>query len=276
MRLILKILRDCFIFYLALTLLIYFLQRGLIYFPEKISSEAAIKLGNQRGFLPWYDAKGFQIGWKHSFVYEPTAPKYSVLIFHGNAGYALQRAYLFKLFHNSFQKYNWDCYILEYPGYGAREGKPSELTIREAAYHAVESLKLEKPKSLILLGESLGCAVASAVTQKYPEQIKGVVIITPFNNLQTVAQNHYPWLPVRWLLKDKWQSDANLSRYPGPVAFIIAENDEAIPRQFGEKFYEDFPARKKIWIVSGAHNDMSRYSNETKWWQEVLKFLFEK
>jgi hypothetical protein len=245
----------------------------LIYFPEKITQEVATKIGNQQDLLPWHDARGVQMGWKQSFNNQATAPKFNVLIFHGNAGYALHRRYVFELFKNSSLKYNWDCYIMEYPGYGARADKPTELTIKKAAYRAMESLKLGEP--IILLGESLGCAVASAVAKEYPDRVKGMILVTPFNSLKATAQKHYSWLPVSWLLHDKWLSDANLKNYSGPIAFIIAEDDEIIPHELSKTLYEGYLFRKKLWVVPGSHNKITLYLPHVQTWKEVLGFLFE-
>lgn len=245
----------------------------MIYFPETITQEAAMKIGSQQDLLSWYDAKSVQIGWKQSFTSDVVAPKFNVLIFHGNAGYALHRKYIFELFKNSSLKYNWDCYILEYPGYGARVDKPTESTIKQAAYQAMESLKLGEP--IILLGESLGCAVASAVAKEYPDRVKGMILITPFNNLQATAQKHYSWLPVSWLLRDKWPSDENLKKYSGPIAFIIAENDEVISHELSQSLYKGYSFRKRLWMVPGSHNNIALYFPHKQIWKEVLEFLFE-
>jgi hypothetical protein len=133
---------------LALTVVL-FAQRHLLYFPSRFPLESAIKLGAQSGFGPWENASGEVIGWKH--VGSTNSTRDQILITHGNAGSALDRIWMAQALNLGE---SFDIYILEYPGYGARTGTPTQPSLFAAADEAIGLLAKGGP--VYLLGESLG------------------------------------------------------------------------------------------------------------------------
>ena len=103
--------------------------------------------------------------------------------------------------------------------------------------------------------------------------VAGVVLITPWDSLPDLAQALYWYLPARWLLRDRYDNGANLSQYPGPVAILIAEQDEIIPAQHSQRLSERLREPKRRWVFPQAgHNSWPAHSTAA-WWDEVLDWL---
>jgi len=119
-------------------------------------------------------------------------------------------------------------YLVPYRGYGASEGTPSEdalLSDALAVFDQVQARQQGAP--IVVIGRSLGSSVASHVASQRP--VAKLALITPFDSMTSVAQSHYPWLPLRWLMQDRYESTRYLSNYAGPVLVIRASKDEVIP-----------------------------------------------
>ena len=165
-------------------------------------------------------------------------------------------------------------FLFEYPGYGARPGSPGEQAFIEAGGQALAQLAPDS-RPVFLLGESLGSGLACALAARAPQQVAGVFCVTPFARLGDVAAHHYPFLPVRWLLRDRWENSAALRHFPGPLAVLLAEEDEVIPARHGRRLFEDFAGRKRLWLEPGARHNTLDFSPRAAWWREVSDFLLE-
>ncbi len=243
-------------------------QRKLIYFPAKASEEMLLGHARAEAMEPWRDAAGALIGWRHRGQRSASAARF--LVFHGNAGYALHRVqYALDLTGVA------DCEVclLEYPGYGSRGGKPSQETLLDAGEQALRLLKKENAEApVFLVGESLGTGVAAGVTARAPALVSGLIFITPLNRMSDVASYHFPWLPVRWILADRYPASEWLQTFRGPLAEVVAEDDEVIPNRFGKALYESFSGLKRLWVKPGMHNTIHD-SLDAEWWREVVDFV---
>ncbi|NND66829.1 MAG: alpha/beta fold hydrolase, partial [Halioglobus sp.] len=194
-----------------------------------------------------------------------------MLVFHGNAGYALHRRYCVHGLHALGN--GWDVILFEYPGYGARNGTASAKDFRDAATAAIALLSVEDDRPLYLLGESLGSGVASYIAASAPEQVAGLLLVTPFTSLAEVAEHHYPILPIRALLRENFNSVESLQSYDGPVAFLVAGSDQIVPTELGQKLHDGYQGRKWLRIVPGAgHNTLPMHPGDP-WWAEASAFL---
>ncbi len=270
-RALFAVLRVIVFSYVGLCLMLLAVQRHLIYYPTRVSEEALIRSAQSESLTPWRTPSGELQGWKTPKSDSGLAQR--MILFHGNAGHALQRAYLADLLRASGNGAAWEVYLFEYPGFGARPGAPKEQDIVQRAVAAVDALWEEDPRPVFLMGESLGSAVACAVTRQRPRRIAGLLLITPFNNLTDVARHHYPFLPVRWLLRERYPADAHLQGYPGPAAFVLAEDDEVIPLSLGQKLYDGYGGRKRRWVLPGVGHNNIAYDADAHWWQEAIRFL---
>ncbi len=249
--------------YLAVTLLFALFQRKLIYVPTRLPLAAAESVAAKEGFVPWLNRSGALIGWKSP---ARSAPSGSVLVAHGNAGWALNRAYLAAPIHAAAPL---DVYILEYPGFGARSGSPGEASLLAAGDEAFESLPRNLP--VYLVSESIGAGVVAHLAQKYSSSVAGLALFVPFDKLASVAQNHVPFLPAYFLLWDRYVPGEWLQAYHGPVKVIIAGADEVVPPVLGERLYEGYQGPKTLEIVPGAHHNETT-DQPAVWWSDVLEF----
>ena len=249
--------------YSLFVLAVAIFQRRLIYFPRIIPPGLAEGAAAELGFVPWRNPSGQIIGWK---LPARSASAGSVLVVHGNAGCALDRGYIAKPIHDAV---NVDVYVLEYPGYGAREGSPDKRSFLAAAEEAFGLLTNGLPKYLV--SESIGAGVVCYLAKAHSTNVAGLVLFMPYHNLASVAQRKMPFLPAYLLLFDRFNPAECLRDYRGPVKFILAGADEIIPVESGRRLFEGYQGPKTLQIIPGAHhNDVAAQPPE--WWQEVFSF----
>jgi pimeloyl-ACP methyl ester carboxylesterase len=256
-------LRTFLIGYAVIVVSFTLLQRYLIYVPTKLTPELAEAAAAKAGFVPWRNPAGQLIGWK---LPASSAPAGSVLIVHGNAGWALNRAYMALPIHAAAPL---DVYILEYPGFGARGGSPGEASLLSAADEALENLPASVPA--YVASESLGTGVAAHLAQKYPARVAGVAMFVPYDQLASVAENHVPFIPAYYLLWDRFDPAEWLKDYHGPVKFIVAGADEIIPPVLGERLYDGYNGPKILQVIPGARHS-STTAESPDWWRDLLAF----
>ncbi len=244
------------------------LQRQLIYYPEQASEAQLLQLARAAGLEDWRDRAGQLVGWR-----TPTRRSgvRRVVVFHGNAGHSLYRQY----FADGILALDngWQVYLFEYPGYGARPGSPSEGNIQAAALDALNELLAADPSPVYLVGESLGSGVATNLAGRLPAQIAGLLLVTPFTSLTDVAAGHYSWLPVRALLRDRYDSQRYLQDYSGPVAFLLAGSDEIVPAALGRALHESYAGPKWLHEQAGAGHNTLDLDPAATWWREATDFL---
>lgn len=241
------------------------MQHNMLYYPDsRLPAESELAAKGLR-FWP-----AGPVGYRG---YIPTAEnrnaKGTIIVFHGNAGTAADRDYYL----SALGALGYRVILAEYPGYGRREGnlgeKPFVTDSRETLRIAADTY----PGPIYLLGESLGCGVAAGVAREDSPKIAGIVLITPWNTLLAVAKDHFPYLPVGWFMKDRYDNADNLKSFSGRIAVMGAERDEVIPLRHARELFELLPADKKIWILRGAgHNDWP-LRMETSKWREIMDFL---
>jgi pimeloyl-ACP methyl ester carboxylesterase len=247
-------------------------QRHMLYFPTTGPLTALEEAARTQHFESWTNPAGQHIGWKRRSGVSTNCAQ--VMILHGNAAHALA----WTDFADALQKVApLDVFILEYPGYGARPGKPSEKSIFKAAR---EGLSLLDPnRKIYLVGESLGTGVAAYLAglsgketaDIHAPTVAGVMLIAAYNNLAAVGQSHMYIFPVRLLLVDRYASDKHLRNYSGPVGFLIGGRDQVIPDRFGRKLYEGYRGPKRLWEDPTAGHDQLHF-RELDWWKAVINF----
>jgi pimeloyl-ACP methyl ester carboxylesterase len=250
--------------YLGLLLPMTLMQRHLLYWPVRISVAEEKKEATESGLTPWLNRSGEIIGWQA--LNSPVSTT-NVLIVHGTDGCALDRAMHALLIRRAT---GMNVYILEYPGYGAREGSPSEKTFMAAGDDAWENLPHQA--TLYIVSESLGAGVAAHLAGRHPAEVSGLVMFVPYDRLTSVAQHHLPIFPAAFLLWDRFAPADDLAKYPGPVKYVVAGSDWVIPPQSGQKLYDGFKGPKSLQIIPGAgHADTMNQSIE--WWEAAFGFL---
>ena len=265
------ILRIVLLVWFGLLAFLALFQSSMIYYPSRNDTASLERAANAQGFSPWQDAQGETIGYRSLPASNDPRPPLAVLITHGNAGYAMHRADYAPLLRAAAPDRAVSVYVLEYPGYGARSGDPSQDAFLAAADQALSQIPADIP--VVLLGESIGTGVASATASAHPDRIAGLLLLTPFDSLANVAQHHYPLLPVRWIMRDQYPSEEWLKNYRGPVTIVLAANDTIVPARFGQALHDTYPGPKKLITADQAdHNDLL-HTLPSSAWQEALQFL---
>src|SRR4051812_14157880 len=204
--------------YLLAMLAVFFKQRKMLYFPDKLRLDVSQRMAEHAGFADWTNSTGDHIGWKK--LSAATNEHLAVLITHGNAGSAVDRYDYGDSFKSAAA---CDVYILEYPGYGARPGTPSEAAFCQAADEALALIP--RKGTLVIMGESIGTGVAAYLAGTHPERVTGLLLIAPYYALGEVAQYHMKLFPAGLLLRDKFEASKHLRKFHGPVAVVLAELD---------------------------------------------------
>lgn len=244
-------------------------QHRLLYFPERLSAAAEAEAFAFYKVERWPD----QAGADYRGVVKATVPEAgltngTVLVFHGNGGGAHERAD----YCDTLQKLGWRVILAEYPGYAARGGELGESSFREDGRATARLVRARFPGRLVILGESLGSGVAASVAADREVKADAVILATPWDSLTTVAAQHYPWLPVRLLLRDRYDSVAYLQSYPGHVVVLMAEDDEIMPATCTLALYEALPfadRKRLVRVPNVGHNEWFCMISEQQW-REIL------
>jgi pimeloyl-ACP methyl ester carboxylesterase len=263
-RKVLRIIVPVGVVYLILLFAVFFGQRRLLYFPNKVSLDLSLAMAKRSGFEAWNNSAGQFIGWKK--LSATNGPRDRILITHGNAGSAIDRV---DYAHSLNQVEDCDVYILEYPGYGPRPGAPMQSSLFDAADEAMALLEKEGP--VYVVGESLGTGVAAYIAGTHPRAVTGLLLIAPYHNLGDVAQNHMPIFPARLMILDKFPSASYLQSFHGAVGVLLAGRDTVVPNKFGRKLFDAYSGPKKVWeIPLASHNDLPNVPVD--WWRELVAF----
>ena len=160
--------------------------------------------------------------------------KKTLVFFHGNAGNLSNRTY--KL--NQLSKLDLNIIILAWRGFSGNEGEPSEQNLYNDAKKTIDWLNSRgvKNKNIILYGESLGTGIAVELSQT--NQFGGIILESPFTSMTNAAKNIYPWLPVKYLLKDKYDSEKKIKNLQIPILIMHGKKDNIVPFKMGKKLYD--------------------------------------
>ena len=220
-------------FYVLLVVVVFFFQGKLLYHPsvnnyikDKESTEPSeiekVKITTRD--------KIDLIGWFYNKNIENSK---TILFFHGNAGSLENRTY--KL--NHFKDLNVNFLIIAWRGFSGNKGKPSELGLYKDANSAVKWLNTKGigDKNIILYGESLGTAVAVEIAQN--KKYAGVILESPFTSMVSMGKKYYPFFPVSFLLKDRYESYKKINNIFVPVLIMHGKVDKIVPYDMGQKMY---------------------------------------
>jgi len=249
--------------YLIILTYIYLFQRNLLYHPLVNGyQEDKINFDYEEIFIQ--NKEGIKLkAWLHV---KDLINKKTIIFFHGNAGNLKNRNY--KL--NELSKFDVNFLIVAYRGFSGNQGKPSEQGLYEDARSTLDWVKIKgvKEKNLILYGESLGTAVAIETAQN--KDLAGIILESPFTSMAELAQKYYPVLPVKYLLKDKYETIKKLPNIISPLLVLHGRLDTIVPFAMGQKLFEQANEPKfKYFIDNDDH--MMRYDQNLL--DEIKKFI---
>ncbi len=217
--------------YLFILISTYLFQRNLLYHPGEnnyfgdqllVSVEKVkIKTKDNIELLSWYHTK-------NNNDYK------TILFLHGNAGTLENRIHKI----NHFRDMNINFLLVAWRGFSGNKGKPTEENLYEDARSAVKWLESKgiKENNIIIYGESLGTGIATEIAQN--KNFAGVILESPFTSMIEAAKNKYPYLPVKFLLKDKYESNKKIKNIQSPILIMHGKVDNIVPFYMGKKMYE--------------------------------------
>ena len=233
------------------------LQRQLIYFPDPAAVPPAGDVVDGARDVTLHTEDGLELGaW---FVPaaarppgRPPGEPMAVLVAPGNGGNRAGRADLAE----ELSRLGLAVLLMDYRGYGGNPGSPSEEGLAADALAATDALKELgfPPERTIYFGESLGSGVVAALQATRPPA--GVVLRSPFTELADVGVHHYPLLPVRLLLRDRFPVRELLSSSKVPVTVIYGDRDSVVPSALSEQVADSAGNLFERVVIEGAdHND---------------------
>ena len=233
-----------------LVVLPWALQRRLIYLPSTAAVPSAGRVLPGARDVTLRTTDGLALG---AWLVPPRHGdrKVTVLVANGNAGDRSLRAPLA----TALADQGFGVLLFDYRGYGGNPGHPSEqglaLDVRAAHRYLVEEARVP-PHRLLYYGESLGAAVVAELATEHPPA--GLVLRSPFVDLAAVGQVHYPFLPVRALLRDRFPTAAHVARVTAPVAVVYGGRDSTVPAEQSRAVAAAGHART-VEVDDADHND---------------------
>lgn len=238
-----------FLIYLMYVAVLFVFQRNFIYFPFQTRLEPEVFGLSDVKPITLHTADGLSLlAW-----YRPAKKdKPTMLYFHGNAGHIGSRGFLIK----PYLEQGYGMLLTTYRGYSQNPGKPTEQGLYQDARAAMAFLNAQHipARCIYVIGESLGSGVAVQIATEYP--VGGVILQSPFTSLADVGQAHYFYIPVKWLLKDRFDSLSKIKNVHAPLLIVHGENDAVIPIKFGRKLFEAANEPKQLQVVSAGHNNV--------------------
>lgn len=238
---------------LVLTGLLWALQRALIYLPghDPVPPVGQVLPGAREVVLTTQD--GLALGAWH--LPAPDRGAVTALVVSGNAGSRALRAPLA----SALAGRGLSVLLMDYRGYGGNPGSPSEqglaLDVRAARRYLVEEAGVP-PGRLLYVGESLGAAVVAELAAEHPPA--GLVLRSPFTDLAAVGRVHYPFLPVRALLRDRFAVLEHVARVSAPTTVVLGTSDRVVPAAQSRAVAAAAARLHRLVEVPGAdHNDVA-------------------
>jgi uncharacterized protein len=236
----------------GIIVLMWLVQRRLIYLPSgPLLSPSDVGLAAAEE-LTVRTRDGVPLGAWFVPPAQPV-PHGTIIVFNGNAGNRSYRAPLAQRLTGS----GYAVCLFDYRGYGGNPGSPTEQGLLEDA-RAVRSAIGARPDvdagRIVYLGESLGTGVAVALASESPPA--ALVLRSPFTSMADVAAHHYWFLPVRQLLRDRFDSLSRIQRVRCSVLVLAGDRDTIVPFELSQRLYEAAPGPKRLVTFAGVdHND---------------------
>ncbi len=258
-----KIFIFIFLFYILFVTSLFILQRSLIYIPDKSKP------------YPVDGVEIVRVTTKDNINLEAWyfAPKNKdmpiIVFFHGNAGNYSHRLYKAQYYINA----GYGVLLAGYRGYGGNEGTPSEKGFYEdgrAYINWLLSNKGIKIDNVVIYGESIGSGTAVQMAVEYSD-IAALILEVPFTSLVDIAAKQYPFVPVGFLLKDRFMNIEKVGNIKIPLIILHGQKDEVIPFLFAQKLFEASASKQKklIDFPKGRHNDLYDFGA----YSHILDFL---
>jgi pimeloyl-ACP methyl ester carboxylesterase len=242
-------------------LLMYFAQESLIFHPQPLSEERRAAIA-ARGV-----AESIFIEGKEARLHAWHVKGEPLIMYFG--GNAEEVSWMLSDAAGRAPGIGW--LLVDYRGYGSSGGSPSEAALVADAIGWYDEMK-KQYKTIYAFGRSLGSGVAVQLAAQRP--IAGVILVAPFDSMVELGKRYYPFLPVSWMLKHRFDSVSLAPAIKSPLLCIVATADEIIPAEHSKRLYDAWGGEKRWVGLEGAgHNSTDNAAN---YWPSILKFLSEK
>lgn len=247
--------------YTLICALLYFGQESSIFYPQPNDTQLRERYSAQRFELP--SGGAILEGW---WVENPQATTSAVVLyFGGNAEDVLYTASTASSIDARA------VVVVNYRSYGGSTGEPGQKALYDDGL-AIYDYAIKRgvaPEHIVVMGRSLGSGVASMLADARP--VRAAILITPFDSLAAVASGHYPWVPVRLLLRHPFPSTDWASRTRAPALIIAAEHDLVVPAAHARKLFAAWAGEKQFHILpQTGHNDIEMHPDYYRLINEFL------
>ena len=248
---------------LVFPLLIYFLQERLIFFPQPLASDPLRDHPDGRIEAVSLDA-GEEIA-LHGWLAKADGGPAPVLIYFG--GNAEEVSWLAA----TARRYaGWSLLLFNYRGYGASGGKPSEAALFDDALRIYDYARARAAGGRVaVMGRSLGSGVAVYLASQRP--LAGVILVSPYDSVERVAEGVYPYLPIRLMLKHRFDSIARAPMIKAPLLCLAASDDSVIPLAHSERLFAAWGGAKRWQLIAPAAHDS--IAERAEYWRAIEAFL---
>lgn len=254
MKIIYSLTRMLLSIYILFGILIFVFQRDFMYFP----SQKTIHDFPVKHFLidkEIIDAVILNKGKNNAIMY-----------FGGNGESVIWNASDFiKIFPNH------TVYLVNYRGYGGSTGIPTEQSLYSDAQHIYDQI-VNQHQEISVFGRSLGTGIATFLASQ--RQIHKMILVTPYDSVEHIAQDRYPVYPISLLLKDKFNSSHRIKNIKSDTLIITAEYDVEIPSKYSDLLIQAFPSSQvTVKTIKGAgHNNLSQRES---YYQLLKQFILK-
>jgi fermentation-respiration switch protein FrsA (DUF1100 family) len=226
-------------------------EERFIFFPHAEIPRTPREAGLEFEDLFFETEDGLKLnGW---YIRHPR-PIATLLWFHGNAGNIGHRVENLRLLHGRVPV---NVFIFDYRGYGRSQGTVSEAGTYRDGSAALAYLRRRAdvdPETILFFGRSLGAAVAAELASR--ERCLALILETPFASIGEMARDLYPFLPLRPLLRTRYDTVEKVQRVRAPVLVVHGDRDEIVPLRQAKKVFAAAPEPKRFYVIRGArHND---------------------
>ena len=238
------------IVYGAIVAAVYAFQRNLQYFPSQVLQSAEEGTGGLMQTVTYRTGDGLDL---QAWYRRPDDGLPTLVMFHGNGGQHGHRAPSML----PYMERGYGVLLAGYRGYGGNPGSPTEDGFYADGRAALDWLATggTGPDAVVLYGESLGSGVAVQMAAERP--VAGLMLQAPFTSAVDVGQVAYRWLPVRLLMRDRYDNLSKIKQVSVPLLVIHGDADRVVPTRFGRRLFEAANEPKTARFIPGAaHNDL--------------------
>lgn len=233
----------------------FFFQRHLMYQPGltlPLPAETQVPMAEVRRIQ---SAPGLELT---SWYVPPAENRPVIVYFQGNAATIAERDFKAVLWTAA----GYGVWLTGYRGFGGNPGSPTETGLYADAAAVIAALGADgiAPGRIILYGESLGTGVAThmaALLAAAGTPVKGLVLEAPFQSMGAAAQDHYPFIPAKWLVRDRYDSLSKIARIATPLLIVHGGQDRVVDQKHGRTlFAAAIEPKQATWIEGAAHNNL--------------------